>query len=143
MAIETVRVYHPKMKHPLYARLTVPERNDYTVFNEYEIRVPDEENGEEGPYNYVHDVILIAKQTVLWAELPGLLTGYVANTRDTEEAIRRIHPLGEDGSFDDDDELVLLVFMRTDATKNYILSDEETLTAQDGKVSELEEYTSK
>ena len=141
MAIETVKLYYPKMKHLVYARLAFPERNDYTVFNEYEIRVPDTDNGGDGPYNYIHEAFLIAKQRTTWAELPGLVTGYIANTRDAQEAMERIHPLGEDGSFDDDTELVLLVFMRKDQTKKYILSGDETMIPHNAEINELEEYT--
>lgn len=131
MPIDTERFYNPKMKCPLYAKLALEEFNDYTLFGEYEIRVPDEENGEEGPYNYVFNAILIAKEKVKWSEIPNLVTAYIANTRDIDEAVERIHPASEHGSFKPDDELLLLIFMREDEAKTFVVRDNNTITPQE------------
>ena len=139
MAIETVKLYYPKMKHPVYARLALPERNDYTVFNEYEIRVPDQDNGEDGPYNYIHEAVLIAKTVCKWSKVPDILKAYVANTRDADEALERIHPRGSDGSFDADDEVVILVFLRKERAKEMIMSDEKIIDPQSLAVSSVDD----
>lgn len=140
MPIDTEERYNPKMKCPLYVKLTYERFNDYTLFNEYSIRIPDEENGEDGPYYYVFDTVLVAKQTVKWSEIPNIVTAYVAKTRDAQTAIERIHPLGEEGEFEPDEELLLLVFLRIGEAKEYIMSDDEVLSAQEADINIVGEY---
>lgn len=140
MAIDTFKYYHPKMKQLIYGKITTERQNDYTLFNEYEIRVPDEENGDEGPYNYTHNTILIGKEVVEWSDVPDLFIAYTAKARDREEAVERIHP-GKEGSFDSDDEVLLLLFMRVDEAKKFILNEEKIHTPQSIEASEREEYT--
>lgn len=139
MAIDTFKLYCAKMKHPLYIKITKPEQNDYSLFTHYEIRVPDEENGEKGPYNYVHESILVGKQVVEWQEVPDLLKAYSANTRDEDVAMDRIHP-APDGEFSAEQEVVVLTFLRKDKAKELILSDDYDNTPQSIESEELDQF---
>lgn len=132
MGIETEEEYNPRLQHPLYTKIIPPKHNDYTLWEEYEIRVPDEKHGDDGPYNYVFDALLVGVEETVWGEISPLLIAYTTNTRDAQEAEETIHPT--DGTFDDDDELVVLFFLREDETKKFITSDNEYLIAQDGEV---------
>lgn len=134
MAIDTETEYNPRLQHPLYVKIIPEDHNDYELWEEYEIRVPDEENGEEGPYNYIFEAILVGMEIGEWQSIPALLKAYTANTRDGQEAQKRIHPLGREGSFDPDDELAVLIFLRKDETKEFILSEDEVLLAQEADI---------
>lgn len=142
MPIDTVRYYNPTMKEPVYVKITTPRQNTYDVFKEYRIRIADEEDGDEGPYNYIHEAVLISKEECEWNKVPDLLKGYVANTRDPNTALARIHPKGEDGSFDNDDEVVILVFLRKDKAKDLILSDNNVMDPQKGSIERIDDYES-
>lgn len=130
MAIDTEREYNPVLDHPLYTKIVPDDQNEYELWEEYEIRVPDEERGDDGPYNYVFDAILVGIEKAKWGEIPPLLKGYTTDTRDAQEAIEKIHPFGADGSFEDDDELVVLIFLRIDQTKEFITTDNDVLLIQ-------------
>ena len=134
MPIDTERAYDPRLDHPLYCKIVPDTHNDYTVFSEYEIRIPDEEHGGEGPYNYVFNAVLVGKELATWAKIPGLLKGYVAKERDAEEALKTIHPEGDAGGFDDDEKLGVLFFLRIDETKKFITSEHDILLAQHGDI---------
>jgi len=134
MPIDTERDYNPRLDHPLYCKIVPDDHNDYTVFNEYEVRIPDEEQGDDGPYNYVFDAILVAIEIATWDEIPALLKGYVAKERDGAEALRKIHPHDDAKEFDDDEELAVLFFLRKDETKKFITSEHDVLIAQDGDI---------
>ena len=140
MPIDTVKYYNPKMKEPVYVKITTPQQNSYDIFKEYEIRIRDEENGEEGPYNYIHEAVLIAKTECKWSKLPDILKAYVANTRDVDEALKRIHPRGNDGSFDADDEVVILVFLRKERAKGLIGSDDNILDPRNSSIGDAGDY---
>lgn len=134
MAIDTETEYNPRLDHPLYVKI-IPERhNDYTLWNEYSVRIPDEDRGEEGPYNYAFDAILVGKEIEVWKDIPALLKAYTAKTRDGDEALSTIHPRGDEGSFNPEDELAVLVFLRIDETKEYITTDADVLLAQQANI---------
>lgn len=137
MPIDTESEYNPRLDHPLYVKITPPNQNDYTLFNEYEVRVPDEDGGDDGPYNFIFEALLVGKEIVEWSEIPGLLKAYAANTQELEDAVNAIHPLGSEGTFAMDDELAVLFFLRKDETKKYITTDTDVLVAQEGEVHEM------
>lgn len=134
MPIDTEEEYDPLLEHPLYVKIIPEHQNTYKLWDKYEIRIPDEESGDEGPYNYVFDAILVGKETELWGDIPNILKAYTARTRDGQEALERIYPLGADGSFDNDDELAVLIFLRIDQTKKFITMDSDVLVAQEGDI---------
>ena len=134
MSIDTEKEYDPLLEHPLYVKIIPEEHNTYELWDKYEIRIPDEEGGEDGPYNYVFDAILVGKEIEEWGYIPAILKAYAARTRDAQEALERIHPLGEEGSFNGDDELAVLIFLRIDQTKKFITMDNDVLLAQDGDI---------
>lgn len=128
------------MSHAIYVKITIPEENDYNLWDEYEIRIADKENSDEGEYNYLHEAILISAVEEYWSNIPALLKGYVAKTRKMEKVIEKIHPLGENGSFDHDDEVVVLIFLRTDKAKDFIVSDTNVLHPQEADEVEIKDY---
>lgn len=134
MVIDTEEEYVARLNHPLYVKIIPPEHNDYTLFKEYEIRIPDDERGDDGPYNYVFEAILVGITESTWGKIPGLLKAYTAKTRDAQEAEQIIHPLGVEGSFDADDELAVLFFLRKDETKKFITTEHDVLVAQNGDI---------
>lgn len=135
MPIDTETDYEPRLQHPLYTKIIPPEHNTYTIGDEYEIRIPNDEKGDDGPYWYAFEAVLVGKERLMWSEIPPLLKAYTAKTRDGIEAKNKIHPSGADGDFDADDELLVLFFLRKDETKEFIKADNERLLAQDGEVS--------
>lgn len=134
MALETESDYNPRLDHPLYTKIVPPNQNSYELFKEYTIRIPDEDRGDDGPYNEAFDALLVGIEEVTWSEIPALLKAYTAKERDARKAEEAIHPLGSDGNFSDDDELLVLFFLRTDETKKYITTDADVLVAQAGDV---------
>jgi len=142
MPIHTEEEYHPVMNHPIYVSITLPEQNKYTLWDNYEIRVPDEENGDDGPYNYVYDAILVGKSVEEWGEIPDIFKGYVAKSKHRDEIENHIHPLGEDGEFDDDDKVAVLTFLRKGATKRFITSDAQHPQAVEQENTEIEHQNS-
>jgi hypothetical protein len=141
MPIDTVKYYNPKMKEPAYVKITTPHQNSYDIFKEYEIRIRDEENGEEGPYNYMHEAVLIAKTECEWSKVPDILKAYVANTRDVGEALKRIHPRGSDSSFAAGDEVVILVFLRSQLAKDLLVSG-DLLDPRNSSIGDVGDYES-
>lgn len=126
MAIDTVSGYFPKMRLPLYSKITSQNQNDYKVGETYEIRVEDKEreNGEKsaGSYNYTHESVLVAKQEVTEDSIHPILLAFDGHSKKKSEATDRILPGGE---FRDDRDYVLLVFLRLDKAKEYVGSDME------------------
>lgn len=139
MPIDTVTDYIPKYALPLYTKITSPEMNDYTVGKEYEIRIDDpdrnEEKGGDGPYNYIHEVLLIGKREATWGELEALTLAFDAHTKRKDEAIDRI---ATSNSIRTDEEVVVLFFLRKDKTKEWIQSDAEVIEPP----TTVEEYES-
>lgn len=129
MAIETVKWYHPQMRLPLWAKLEVKERNLYKVGKTYDIRVKDiqrqEEQGGEGPYNYTHQSVLVAKREVKYGDIDPVMLALLGNHKNPEEVKDRLS-LGIDGDIEDE-ELVLLIFMRIDKAKEMVVSDDEII----------------
>ena len=134
MPIDTEKEYNPLLEHPLYVKIIPNEQNTYKLWDEYEIRIPDEEGGDDGPYNYMFESILVGKEIAKWGDIPGILKAYTGRTRDAQEAMEKIHPLGADGSFDADDELAVLIFLRMDQTKEFITMDNDVLLGQEGDI---------
>lgn len=142
MAIDTEEEYDPRLDHPLYTKIIPPEHNDYELWEEYQIRIPDEEKGEEGPYNYAFDAILVGKEIATWEEIPNLLKAYTAKERDAQTAMMKIHPGADADYFNPDDELAVLFFLREDQTKEFITMEVDSLLAQEGDVEHKNEHNS-
>jgi hypothetical protein len=127
MPIDTHSGYYPLMKFPMYAKVTKPEMNDYEVGNEYEMRIEDpertEEKRESGPYNWVHDALLIAKENRRWGDVSDIEIALFGHSRDREEAVRRI--CVGDEEYEDDEGVVILVFIRVDKAKEIVMEDVE------------------
>lgn len=140
MPIDTEGEYNPRLQHPLYCKIIPDNHNDYQLWQEYKIRIPDDEAGDDGPYNYAFEAILVGHEIETWESIHPLLKAYTAKTRDSSKALKQIHPLGDDGSFDADDELAVLFFLRTDETKEFITSEDDVLLAQDADVEMKEKY---
>lgn len=124
MAIDTLRGYVPKLALPLYTRITREHQNDYEVGKKYSMRVDDEqrqqEKGGKGPYNYTHEAILVAKEHMTLDEIPDILLAFEAHTSSRSEAIDWLSP--SEGSYDDEEELVVLLFLRLDKAVEWVRS---------------------
>lgn len=133
MPIDELINYWPKTKLPVYTKIADPKYNDFQIGHEYEMRIEDpkrvEEKGDSGPYNYVHECILIAKEEMKLGKLPGLLLAFDTHTQEKEKALKRLSP-GEE-LWNDDTDIVLLIFLRKDIAKEFVLSDMETLEGED------------
>lgn len=138
MPIDTEEEYDPRLMHPLYCKIIPDNHNDYQLWEEYEVRIPDDDAGEDGPYNYVFEAVLVGKFNERWESIHPLLKAYTARTRDAQDAHDIIHPLGEDGSYSADDELTVLFFLRTDETKEFITMDSDVLIGQMTELMETE-----
>lgn len=128
MAIETVTQYNPSYTLPLYIvikRANRAENGD--VGDKFDIRIEDkerqDEKGGKGPYNYMHESILIAQRICKWRELKDITKAYLAHSRDREDVHSFTHP-SEDGEWKEDDEVMLRVFIRLDAARDFIINDE-------------------
>lgn len=108
------------MKLPLYTQIDDPRFNTYDVGEVYQIRIEDEERADEtdqdGPFNYVHDALLVAKQEMKLGDLPGPLLGFDLNAQSASEAEDRYPP----GGTDDNRDVVLLVYLRLDKAKEFV-----------------------
>lgn len=129
MAIETISWYHPKHKLPLYTRVTTPGQNSYSVGDTYEIRIEDteraEQTGDEPPYNYTHEAILVGEWSVKLSDVPGMLLAFDANTSSREEALDRVVPGSK--PYPDDKEMLVLTFLRKDAAQDFVLNEAESI----------------
>lgn len=128
MAIETVVWYNPSYTLPIYLvikRKRYIENGD--VGDKFDMRIADrdrqEEKGGKGPYNYTHESVLIAQRVCEWQELEDIVKAYAAHSRDREDVHRFTHPQ-DGGEWEDDDEVVLRVFLRLDAARDFITNDE-------------------
>lgn len=126
MAIDTVSGYSPKMRLPVYTKITHENQNSYKVGDTYEIRIEDKEreNGEKsaGQYNYVHESLLVAKEEIDPDEIHPVLLAFNGHSKMRSEAVERSFPAGE---VDEDKDYLLLVFLRLDKAKEYIESGME------------------
>jgi hypothetical protein len=124
MAIETVQQYNPKHKLPVYTHISLPGHNDWSVGDKYDVRIQDKERQKEkggsGPYNYIHEAVLIAKEQMKYGDVSRIMLGFDAHTTSKSEAEERIFPDIED--MDEDTEVVVLVFMRLDRVKDFVTS---------------------
>ena len=124
MAIETIQDYNQKYQLPVYTEVALPEHNDYELGEKYDIRVEDserqKEKGGKGPYNYIHESILIAKRRCLFGELEDVTLAFNARTQSRNEAVKDLSP-GE--PLEDDREVVLLVFLRLDKVEGWVMGD--------------------
>lgn len=129
MGIDGVSAYIPKHTLPIYTKITDPKFNDYSIGEKYKMRVEDQkrqdEKGETGSFNYTHEAILISKEEMKFEDVPGILIAFDGHSRDAEEAIDTICP-GE-GSWDGDKDVVMLIFLRVDKAKEWIMSDAEVI----------------
>lgn len=128
MPIDELIHYLPKIKLPIYTKVTDPRYNDFEIGNVYEMRIDDpervEKKGESGPYNYIHDCILIAKEETTLGKIPALLLAFDTHSRNKKNALQR---LSSEELWADDKEVVLLVFLRKDVTKEFVMSDMEMI----------------
>ena len=125
MAIDTLYQYIPTYTLPMYTKIAKPRQNDYRVGEVYEMRIEDESRtqhkGQQNPYNYVHEALLVSRQDMRYGDVHPLviaLSGYSQSRSDAESVIQ---PSG--GGWDSDDEVSVLVFMRHDAVKKFIQGD--------------------
>lgn len=133
MPIDELTKYWPKIKLPVYTKITDPRYNDFTVGDTYEMRIEDsqrvEEHGETGPYNYVHECILIAKEEKKIKDIHPLLLAFDVHTSSRQEALKRLS--SDEQSWDDEREVEMLVLLRKDAVKEFVTSDMDVLEDAD------------
>lgn len=129
MPIEGITGYYPKMALPLYTRITDPRHNQYDVGDVYDIRVEDEkrakETGQDGPFNYIHKALLVAKQEMKLGDVPGPVWAFDLHTDDPTKLTDRV----PGDTSDKDRELVILVFLRLDVAEKFV-EDYETIFAE-------------
>lgn len=120
MPIEEITGYYPKMALPLYTRIADPKHNQYDVGEVYDIRVEDheraKETGQDGPFNYVHEAILVAKEEMEVGEIPGPLLAFDLHTAEPSKVDERLPP----GDSNKGRELIILVFLRLDMAKEFV-----------------------
>lgn len=130
MGIDTVQLYNPKMTLPVYTQIALPKHNDYTVGDKYDIRIKDEDRQDEkegmGEFNYIHECLLISKRECTWEELPDILKAFDGKSRDKDLVHGHTHPV-KGTEWEDDDELVFLIYLRLDKAKEFILNDDEVV----------------
>ena len=114
--------YSPKHALPIYTKITPEGFNDYTVGDKYDMRIDDSdrqnEKGGEGPYNYVHECLLISKEVMEFGDVPDILIAFDGYSKSREEALERISP--GDTPIENDRVIELLVFLRLDKAKEFI-----------------------
>lgn len=129
MAIETLQAYNPKHTLPIYTKITRDRQNDYRVGDEYEMRVEDPDRAEEKdgrpPFNYTHEAVLVAKEETELGEIPPALMAFDAHTKSRSEAVDRIS-IGSN-KWGKDEEVVLLIFARTDKIQEFVTSEMEVI----------------
>lgn len=129
MAIDTAGEYVPEMNLPVYLKLTPPEQNSYELMKKYDVRIPDaprqEEKGGSGPYNYIHECILVGKTELEWREVPDVLLAVLGHTVSRSDAVETVC-VGE-GEYEDDRELLLLSFLRLDRAQEFVQNGEEVI----------------
>lgn len=130
MAIDSVELYNPKMGMPLYTCIRKEGFNDFKVGDKYDIRIVDRPRQEEkdgrGEYNYMHECILIAKRECTWGELEDITKAFNAKARDRDEVLERTAP-GDTKNLEDDDNVILAVYLRLDKAREFIMSDDEVV----------------
>ena len=88
----------------------------------------------------IFTAVLISKETMEWQDIPQIIKAFDAKTLHKEEAEQTIHP--NDDKYDADEELNVLVFMRTENVKEYI-NDNDAIIKKPPLVDEYTDlYTS-
>lgn len=133
MVIETVRDWNQKLQLPVYTRISTPKQNDYTVGEKYDIRVEDKERqselGGKGPFRYAHECLLIAKEEYPLAEVPDELLAFDADKASKSEAVAEVMAASD---YEDSDLVVVLVFLRLDKTKDWVLKEFTPIDPENG-----------
>lgn len=123
MPIDRLEAYRPHHALPLYIKITDPKFNQYDVGTVYDIQVEDTERARESdqdpPFNDVHKSLLVAKRELKFKDLHPLIMAFETNSRDTELAMDRI--VGKGIQPEDDDNIVMLIYLRIDKTKDFIV----------------------
>lgn len=129
MAIMTHSDYLPHHALPIYIKVEPMGFNSYEVGEEYEARYEDskraKEKGEDPPFNYAHEAILVGKSEMEFGDINPLILAFCGSSRDYDEAVERV--CASDTPYDDDREVKLLTFMRKDKSKEFILNDAEPI----------------
>lgn len=130
MPIDTLRDWYPKLQLPLYTRITTPEQNSYEVGGKYDMRVEDRERQEElggrGPYTYPHEALLVAREEMKLEDIPDELLGFDTHNTSKKEAVREVFPADfYKGAYER--EMVILIFLRLDATRDWVLGEFDTI----------------
>lgn len=137
MGIDTLPNYHPLYQYPVYLKIVPPEHNDYTVGDSYDMRIEDNDrqNAEEesGPYNYVHETLLVGIEEYEFGNIPPLMLALLGNSKNRGDALETVG-IGE-GGYSDDREVLLLTFLRKDAAKELVESGEDIIPSSFGKES--------
>lgn len=135
MAIDTVSMYHPAMKFPLWMKITTTHQNSYDLGNEYEIRIEDAERnrdkGGSGPYNYIHEAVLVGKWQTEVGDIHPIVLGFCGNTQSQKEAIQSIQ--GSSRGLDSSSKVYVLTFLRKDIAKEMILEGPDIIPNEFGK----------
>lgn len=123
MAIDTISQMHPKLALPVYTEIVSPQSNTYEVGEIYDRRIEDSERAmerdQEGPYNYIHDALLISKRKINIDEVPNILLAFDKDTEYRNEALEKIHTVNG--------EVLILVFLRIDKAKGMVLEGLESV----------------
>lgn len=130
MAIDTVSMYHPGMKFPLWLKVSTPKQNDYKEGETYEIRIEDSDRAEEqeggNTFNYTHEAILVGKWERKLDEVPREVLGYAANADTWGKTKERLFP-HVSGVNDLPETVLVLCFLRIDRAMELVMEGPECI----------------
>lgn len=131
MALETLRWYHPLSAGAVYIKIGFPKHNSYKVGRDYDMRLADPEETDEGVYKDAHESVLVGKEEYTVENIPNILLALLSNTRSRQDALQRLG-IGDD-PLDPSREVYLLTFLRKDKAKEMVVSDIEIIPDKNEK----------
>lgn len=122
MPIDHMNRYYPKLALPLYTKIADPKMNEYNVGEKYDIRLEDRERQHErggtGPFNYIHEALLIMKEETTWGEIDDIVIAFDSHSVKRSEAEKRLFPHLE--KVEDDYGVEFCIFLRLDMVKDFV-----------------------
>ena len=137
MAIDTLKHYHPLHQYPVYLKLVPPRQNAYDVGEKYDMRLEDperqEEKGGDGAFNYAHEALLVSVEEYKFGDVPNMLIALLGNSKSRTEALGNVC-IGDE-PYPEDEEVLLLTFLRLDKVKEFVENDKDIIPPQMSKKS--------
>lgn len=120
----TVDKYYEKLALPMYTAISTQEHMHIEQNEVYDVRLEIERREE---YVHLHKALLLGDMVAHSVEdIPNILIAFNYETRDEDEALEKLRKYVEA-----DRKIQVLVFLRLDRVKEFVLQGREAITTGD------------